>query len=306
MRIQLFLISIFSLIVANTDVSFAAAFGACEENDPAEATSYYEITISSPGDLVLNTGLGIDATFNPDEIEIVYDVTDTTCTTPTGYHAHNGDSTNYSSGEIEYNFLFRENSISTFSKVSDRISSSQFYSNWITSSFLIQFKDSYDVTVSDTLTAGEDPFDGQTNNAESQIKNILKLGDDTDFCQNISTSYDMSGVQYTEDNEKPNDVTQWKEIISYKGYTSNTCPVEVEISTGSIFYGEMNIDNEELIMSVVDNSMQFEVISTGYEYFEIPLYRNLSDIGDTNLIVMSLRLTANGFYFYNTDGTLIE
>jgi hypothetical protein len=305
MRIQLFIISIFSLIVANTDISFAAAFGSCEENDPADPISYYDIMISSPEDLVLNTGLGIDATFNPDQIVISYDVTDTTCTTPIGYHAHNGDSTNYSSGEIEYNFTFLENSISNFEKVSDR-SSSRFYSNRITSTFFIQFKDGYDVTVSDTLTTGEDPFDGQTNNAESQIKNILKLGNDTDLCQRISTIYDMSGVQYTEDNQKPDDVTQWKQIMSYKGYTSDTCPVEVEILTGSIFYGEMNIDNEELILSVVDNTMQWEVISTGYEYFEIPLYRNLSDIGDTNLIVINLRWTPNGFYFYNTDGTLIE
>ena len=210
---------------------------------------------------------------------------------------------------VKLNIIFLlENSISSFSKITNRISSSQFYGNWILSSFFIEFYDTYTITVSDTLTSGTDPFDGQTNNAESFIKNRFEVGTDTDICQQIGTEYDMDGVQYTESNERANDVTQWQQLLSYTGYTSDTCPLTVEISTGSLFYGEMDIENEWMTFTVNndDNTTEWIFNSTGNDYWEIPLYRNMADIGDTSLIVMNARMTVDGFFFYDTDGTLIE
>ena len=132
------------------------------------------------------------------------------------------------------------------------------------------------------------------------------MGTDTDVCQRISTAYDMNGVQYTNSYERSEAVTEWQEILSYTGYTSDTCPLRVEISTGSLFYGEMDIENEWMTITTVDNTIQWVFNSTGNDYWEIPLYRNMADIGDTSLIVMNARMTIDGFFFYDTDGTLIE
>ena len=132
------------------------------------------------------------------------------------------------------------------------------------------------------------------------------MGTTTDTCQFTDKKTDMNDTPYSEEYKKENTVTEWKRILSYTGHTNSTCPIEVHLSSGSVFYGEMDINDVELVETKVDAETTETISSTGNEYFEFPLYRNKSEVGNSDLVAMTLRLNFDGnFSFYTTNGIKI-
>ena len=269
----------------------------CQKNDPADWGDFYEIGFITPRNYTLEVGLGFTDTFSPDEIDVWYDSTDTTCLSPIGYHAHNGDSTDYSSGEIEYNFSLNETGLSTFSYVILRTSSSQWYSDWTTVTKYIQFNDSYDIDF-DASATDNDPFDGFSQNDTSYIYNTMTLGSIELPCQRISKAYDLSGTQYTEDYERSSDETSWISEITFKDINGDACILTVSLSSGATFYAEVYLDEEQI---TIDTAAETFTPNIKFE-----LYRDQSHFGDPSKLAAYVYSSMSGFYFHDQNDSFIE
>lgn len=268
-----------SLVHANTTTA-----GNCEPTN--ETPNYYRKNIDSPNSLLIHPGIGqLDAdAFNPDDVEILYDIDDNICSTPIGYSANNGDSAS-GSGQIETNLNYMKAKLSKFNKYKNREAPT------IYKTTMVMFVSTHNVSV-DPFDAGTDPFKGHINNALSQVKHSVTLGTDSNYCKQTFAII-IEGKQGE---------------LTFEGETPGTpCEIKVTLSSGSIYFGDLSVNKETLTF----NDQSMIVNRTGKHYIEVQLFRSRDDINNPNVgspltLGWGIYDGVEGVYFYYPDGTIIE
>lgn len=278
MKRHLLTISILSLIFIHSGLVYSATFGSCQQ---PELESNYEKEISDANDLRINTGIGKDITFTPNDISISYNPTDTSCQTPIRYEASNDD----------YKINYSKASLSRYRKITTEGLTNGVWSS-TSSMVLFKFKSDHNITIDDTLTVGSDPFNGQTNNREDLVHSSLSFGTDTEPCYQKSIIEEISNEMY-------------QQTYTFRGNVEGeACPLVVKTPVNT-YYGELNF--KDLIIHLEDDSSTWITVpETGNSYYQVPLYRSITDIGDPLRVALVLRLSDNRFFFYTRAGELIE
>jgi hypothetical protein len=271
-----------SLAHANTP-----AAGNCEPTN--DNPNYYRINIENAGSLRIHPGIGRPDTdaFNPVGIEILYGTEDTDCSTPIGYNAHDKNS-GTGNDEMYTSLHYMKGKLSKLYKNKD----ADTYQ-----SFMVLFDSTHDITIG-SLDADTDPFNGKNNNAISHVKHSVTLGTNTNYCKQTAENVSQDSLQ--------GDITIEGEIAG------TPCEVEVTLSTGSRFFGDLIINKESITYGTDNNGKQTLTFSrTGKNYIEVQLFKSRQDIIDPNIgspLTMRWGMYDGDeeIYFSYPDGTLIE